>query len=264
MQLGKRPFRLGLYLVLVFGLSWPFQLAYVVLGDPVRPILLLSMVMAGVGTYIAGRYVFGDGFTEARWRWGRPAHYAGVFGLTLFLWLLPIVLEHLLGIRRAVLNDTSGAIASTFFTSFAITLMPALGEEFAWRGYLLPRLLQNYSVRQALLLHGFITWLWHLPFIVTLGLNFGGSPAVGVPIVMTVSVIPTVMHAIVFAYIWAGTRSLAVVTVYHSAFDEVRDTLEATVGFGPLSANWQMAVLTILGALLLWKSSWRCGSRPGS
>ena len=57
------------------------------------------------------------------------------------------------------------------------------------------------------------------------------------------------MHAIVFAYIWSSTQSLAVSTVYHAAFDEVRDTLEGSVGLGPLSQNWQMLILTILGIL---------------
>ena len=152
-QVGKRQFSLGPYLAIVFGLSWPFQLAYVVLGDRVRPILLVSMIMAGVGTYVAGRYIFADGFTEAGWRWGRPTHHAGAFGLALFLWVLPIVLEHLLGIRRAVFDQTPGSLASMFLVSFAITLVPALGEEFTWRGYLLPRLLQNHSARHALLLH---------------------------------------------------------------------------------------------------------------
>ena len=65
------------------------------------------------------------------------------------------------------------------------------------------------------------------------------------------------MHAIVFAYIWSSTQSLAVSTVYHAAFDEVRDTLEGSVGLGPLSQNWQMLILTILGIALLWKAKWK-------
>jgi membrane protease YdiL (CAAX protease family) len=131
------------------------------------------------------------------------------------------------------------------------------GEEFSWRGCLLARLLARYSSRRAQILHGFITWFWHLLFVVVIGLQLGGNPIVSVPLALTVSLIPTVMHAVVFAYIWSTTQSLAVATVYHSAFDEVRDTLEGTIGFGPLTENWQMVVLTILGAMLLWKAKWR-------
>ena len=67
-----RPLSLGRYLLIVFALSWPFQLAFVVLGETFRPILLLSMIMAGVGTFVAGRYVFTDGFEGTGWRWCRP------------------------------------------------------------------------------------------------------------------------------------------------------------------------------------------------
>ncbi|WP_299215400.1 hypothetical protein [uncultured Aquimarina sp.] len=45
--------------------------------------------------------------------------------------------------------------------------------------------------------------------------------------------------------------------MYHISFDEVRDTLESTVGLGVFGQNCQMLVLTILGMLLLWKVQWR-------
>jgi uncharacterized protein len=64
------------------------------------------------------------------------------------------------------------------------------------------------------------------------------------------------MHAVIFAYIWSTCQSLAVATVYHSAFDESRDALETSVGFGPfVDVVWQNVVLTLLGAVLLWKGS---------
>jgi hypothetical protein len=65
------------------------------------------------------------------------------------------------------------------------------------------------------------------------------------------------MHAVVFAYFWSTSGSLLVATVYHSSFDEVRDSLEESVGFGVLAENWQAVVLTILGTLLLWKTPWK-------
>jgi membrane protease YdiL (CAAX protease family) len=253
----SRPFSLKIYLLTVFALSWPFQIAFLFLGEEFRPILLGSMIMAGVGTFVAGRYIFKDGFAGAGWRWGKPLHYILVFGLALFLWLVPVVLEYVLGIREFPQDLELLSILGTFLLAFMITLIPAFGEEFSWRGYLLPRLLARYSSRRALILHGVITWVWHLPFVVVIGLQLGGNPIASIPLALTVSLIPTVMHAVVFAYIWSTTQSLAVATVYHSAFDEVRDTLEGAIGFGLLAENWQMVVLTILGAMLLWKGKWR-------
>ena len=93
-----------------------------------------------------------------------------------------------------------------------------------------------------------------------MGLRLGGRAAVSVPLVLAVSLIPTVMHAVVFACFWSTSGSLVVATVYHSSFDEVRDTLEESVGLGMLAENWQAVVLTILGTLLLWKAPWKTSS----
>lgn len=88
-------------------------------------------------------------------------------------------------------------------------------------------------------------------------MNLGLDPILAVPAVLLISLVPTVMHAIVFASIWSRTDSLAAATFYHTAFHEVRDTLESTVGLGPLGQTFQMAALTVLGLPALLKAKWR-------
>jgi hypothetical protein len=92
------PFSLRVYLLIVVILSWPFQIAYVLWGfDKAETPLMsyglssLSRVMVAVGTFVAGRYVFRDGFAEAGWGWGRPRDYAAVFGLVALVWVVPTV-----------------------------------------------------------------------------------------------------------------------------------------------------------------------------
>ncbi len=257
----ERPFSLKLFLFIVILLSWPFQIAYFFLGKEYRPILLVSMVMVAVATYICGRFIFKDGFKGAGWNWGKPKHYLYVFMLALFLWLFPSVIERLAGWHSPSNLASPGTIISTFSVSFLITIIPAFSEEFGWRGYLLPRLLKKYPYRKALLVHGLITWIWHLPVIFVMGFEAGENPWVSVPMVLTVSFIPTIFHAVVFAYIWSRTASLAVSTFYHISFDEVRDTLEGSIGLGSFGQNWQMPVLTILGIILLWKGNWKFTKR---
>lgn len=253
----ERPFSLKLFSLVVIILSWPFQIAYFFLREAYRPILLVAMFMVGLGTFICGKYIFRDGFGDAGWSWGRPKQYLYVFVLALFLWLFPSVIEHLLGWYSSSENADFTEIIQSFSFSFVLTIIPAFGEEFGWRGYLLPRLLKRYPYRKALLLHGLITWVWHLPFVIFMGLEIDGTPIVSVPLVLAVSFVPTVLHAVVFAYIWSRTASLVVSTFYNVCFDEVRDTLENTVGFGAVGENWQMLVLTVLGIFLLWKGTWR-------
>jgi membrane protease YdiL (CAAX protease family) len=256
-----RSFSLTIYLLIVVVLSWPFQIAYAFLGEAFRPILLVSMVMVTVGTYVCGRYIFRDGFENAGWHWGKPKHYLLAFSLASFLWLVPSMVEQWLGVHKVPEEVSTISILATFLLNFVVVLIPAFGEEFGWRGYMLPRLLQRYSARKALLIHAFITWVWHLPFIVVMGMKMEGNPVVMVLAVILISLIPAIMHGIVFAYFWASSQSIVVVTVYHSAFDEIRDTLEERIGFGPLVEPWQMVVLTILGLLLLLKTKWINRSR---
>jgi uncharacterized protein len=83
--LPTHSFSLSLYLLIVFGLSWPFLIASTLwAGGNLLPTYLLnisSMIMVTVGTYLAGRYVFRDGFAGAGWSWGKPKYYLAVIGL---------------------------------------------------------------------------------------------------------------------------------------------------------------------------------------
>lgn len=47
---------------------------------------------------------------------------------------------------------------------------------------------------------------------------------------MLVSLLPAMMNAILFAYVWTVSQSLPVASVYHSAYDEVRDALQRGIG----------------------------------
>lgn len=64
-----------------------------------------------------------------------------------------------------------------------INIIPTLGEEIGWRGYLLPKLRELFSDRAALLISGVIWGVWHLPVIVmghNYGLEYIGYPWLGI------------------------------------------------------------------------------------
>lgn len=253
----KKNFSLWTYLGVVIGMSWPFQIAYMILGDGYRKLLLVSMVMVAVATYICGRYIFGDGFSRVGWRWGKVKFYVYGLGLAAFLWIVPSIAERYLGWHVAIKEVGVLEYLRIMLASFMVTLIPAFCEEFAWRGYLLLNLKDKYSNKKALLIHALVTWVWHLPVVIMIGVGMGGNMMVSIGIVLLVSLIPTVMHAVVFAYLWTRSGSIAAATVYHSAFDEIRDSLEESVGLGALGQNWQMLILTILGLLFLKKGNWK-------
>lgn len=257
----QRPFSLTIYLLIVFGLSWPLQLVFALSDESLELgyLNLISMVMVTVGTFIAGRYVFRDGFKHAGWRWGKPSQYLWTFGLALFIFAVPSLLENLFGLHSVPAGISAGIVLTGFATSFLLTLIPGFGEEFGWRGYMLRHLVKRYSTRKAILVHAFIWWAWHLPVIFTIGIRqgIGASATESILLITLITLIPSMMNAVIFAYVWAATKSLAVASVYHAAYDEVRDAIEKTIGFGPLVSLWEMAVTTLFGVFLLWKGNWK-------
>lgn len=259
----QRPFSLGIYLLIVFALSWPPQIAYALWGnDSTSGYLLssLSMIMVTVGTYICGRWIFRDGFKNMGWNWGKPRHYLAVFMLALFIFAVPVLIEIVFGLHTLPAGISIGAVLGGFLTKLGLTIIPGFGEEFGWRAYLLPRLAQRRSMRKALLLHGFIWWAWHLPAVIGIGVRSGelGTPVwVSVAFTILITIIPSMMNATLFAYVWSASQSLVVASVYHALYDEVRDALEQTIGFGPLVSIWEMLATTIFGVFLLVKGSWK-------
>ena len=265
-----RPFSLRLYLLIVFGLSWPFLTASALwaAGNLSATYLLniSSMIMVTVGTYIAGRYVFRDGFARAGWSWGKPKYYLAVIGLALLLWVVPTTFDVALGLSKLPVHITTSQTAWVFVLLFA-TLVPGFGEEFGWRGYMLPRLAVRYGARKGVLLHGTVWWAWHLPVLSGGAAAYGSGPlwsggpdvsvAVTVAVLLAIGFVPTVLHAVVFAYIWSRSGSLAVATVYHTAYDGIRDSLATTIGLGPIAQLWSGLLLLLLGAALLWRSKWK-------
>src|SRR5215212_536966 len=93
------------------------------------------------------------------------------------------------------------------------------GEEYGWRGYLLPRLLPLGEIRATLLV-GLIWGVWHLPLLLA-GLNY---PGVNVWLALLVFLFVTV--ALSFAYTWlyvASGGSVLIAAVLHASFNIFAD-----------------------------------------
>ncbi len=205
------------------------------------------MIMVAVGTFVAGRYIFRDGFADAGWHWGKPWHHLAVIGFAVLLWVVPTFAGLLLGSYNWPAGLMLSQVLFLLLIKFFATLLPGFGEEFGWRGYLLPHLARKNTPRKAVLLQSIIWWAWHLPAIVGIGIQQGVT---GSNLIITVI-------AVIFSYIWAKSQSLAVTTVYHSAYDEIRDTMEVTTGMAPITELWTNLVITIVGIILLLKVNWK-------
>lgn len=94
--------------------------------------------------------------------------YAAALGIPVLVGLLSLFFAVTLGSADAA---NLGAV-SLFTASFFLF---AIGEELGWRGFALPRLLEQFSPFVASLLLGAIWFAWHLPLFLP-GMMFDGVP----------------------------------------------------------------------------------------
>lgn len=255
--------RVAVFLAGAFGVSWLTALVISLTGGLVdSPEVAGSLTLAAVllplaymfgpalGNVLA-RVVTGEGRRNLRLRPesdGTWKYYAAA-------WLLPAVLVVLGGalyfalfpaqfdpsmaafadLLRELGADLDPRVVAAVQIVSALTIGPvvnavfAFGEEFGWRGYLLPKLLP-LGVRRAVLLHGVVWGVWHWP-IVAMGYNYGfdypGFPYTG-------------MVAFLAFTVGAGTF-LAWVTVREGS------VWPACIGHGAINAIAGITVLFVAG-----------------
>ena len=115
---------------------------------------------------------------------------------------------------------SSSALAFTLAIPF--NMIFTFGEEFGWRGYLLPKLAPLGGVWAAIIT-GIIWGLWHAPIIVLDGYNYPGYPLLGV----LMMVVFTTALGVIFAWFRFRSGSVWPSTLSHAA-------INAQAGFGLL------------------------------
>ncbi|MGV8851480.1 MAG: CPBP family intramembrane glutamic endopeptidase [Rhodoglobus sp.] len=95
-----------------------------------------------------------------------------------------------------------------------INVIPALGEELGWRGWLLPKLLPLGTV-PAILISGVIWGLWHAPLIL-LGYNYGATPGW---LALSAMVGMTIVIGAVFSWLRIRSESVWPAALAHGAFN---------------------------------------------
>ena len=92
-----------------------------------------------------------------------------------------------------------------------------LGEELAWRGWLLPKLTERFGQLRAVLLTGLVWGLWHAP-VVAMGYNYGeGHPLANVAAMVLFCLVLGVIQGFLF---WR-TDSIWGPVLFHAAVNGI-------------------------------------------
>lgn len=213
------------YLIFAFGFAWALQICACLLlarGSLLAYQLLLAASMfCPLVSVLLVRQVEGSDATGVRWRpqfrgklrywlaslWG--AAVLTLLGSALYFALFPARLDLEGSYLAAALGEggmaqlaAQGLTPMGYFwvmlaqaVTFApfINMIPAMGEEAGWRGFLYPRLKRRFGPLQGRILGGVIWGVWHWPVMLLSGYEYGmvypGAPFTGPALFCVVCVV---------------------------------------------------------------------------
>ncbi len=226
-----------LYLIIAFGFSWAVEIGLRAAGVPFLIRTVIAMFGPALACVLVRGPLLREGFADAGlavrmenggWRW-----YLAAYLVVPLLLLAGVLLALVTTVQRwdfdaniAALTATVAdalrernaqapagmsveqlahisiiaQIAQAFTIAIPINMVATFGEEFGWRGYLLPRLLPRGPVAATLVV-GIIWGVWHAPVIALDGYNFPGHPWLGIGGMVLFTT------ALSFVFTWLRLRS---------------------------------------------------------
>jgi membrane protease YdiL (CAAX protease family) len=206
---------IALFVVLAFAISWAIWLGLAALGVGFTIRTAIGMFSPAAAAALVRGPLRHEGFADAGLRLAAPGRNAvGMYiaayvapplliaaGIALSLligyqhWTDPVAtLQSLLAnqlaaagqqvpagmsLRQLAQIDLIAQLVLALSVGLLFNMIFTFGEEFGWRGYLLPRL-APLGGGWAALVTGIIWGLWHAPLIVLYGYNFPGHPWLGI------------------------------------------------------------------------------------
>jgi len=150
-------------------------------------------------------------------------------------------------LTSVILNIDLSIDVPTFFISFFVMLLigGAIGEEFGWRGYVLPKLFKSHGVLKGTLILGILWSLWHLPLFYIDGTVQSNLP-------LWQFLLQNTMIAFFYSYIYLRTNGNIIMAIlFHTVANWssfIFPTFETTTGrfmnFGFLLVG--LVIITVL------------------
>lgn len=111
-------------------------------------------------------------------------------------------------------------LVMAIFLAPLLNAIPCFGEEWGWRGYLLPKMKERFKIGWVLLINGIIWGLWHAP-ITAIGHNYGmgykGWPVTGILAMCGFCIVV----GVIFSYITLKTGSCLPAVLAHGSLNGI-------------------------------------------
>ena len=112
-------------------------------------------------------------------------------------------------LKGAVSNSRTWVMAFALLPTFFITFLAFFGEEYGWRYYLQPVMLQKFGLRKGVILLGLVWALWHL------NVCFMFYSVETGPLMFVSQIITCVTVGIFFGYAYMKTQNIWVPVIMH-------------------------------------------------
>ncbi len=250
--------RLNLYLIFAFSISW-LTAGYIYLNGGLQdsPEIVPNSGITLAVVLLASIYMWGPALanlltrliTKEKWNdlflkvdpkrdwsfwlagWFGPG-ILSILGAVIFFLIFPNLYDSGFSVLKAQLQGSGmeayldnpfGLIVKQTF--FALLIAPILnmtstfGEEFGWRGYLVPKL-STLGKRKALIISGLIWGVWHWPVILmghNYGMDYWGYPWLG--LIATLWVMTS--FGVLFGWLSQKTESVWPAVFAHGALNGI-------------------------------------------
>jgi membrane protease YdiL (CAAX protease family) len=168
--------RIGLFIILTYAISAPFEYFVIVAGEMGGAnglYALGGMWSPGIAAFIM-MAVFRKEVGPFGWRWGKTKYQMWSILIPFLYCLVGYGFVWLVGLG-GLMTDEIGRRLPMFAKGFALTCIAALGEEIGWSGFLVPQVAKSYGFTIASFTRGIAWSIWHYPMIIA-GVYSNDSP----------------------------------------------------------------------------------------
>ncbi|MCR5108048.1 MAG: CPBP family intramembrane metalloprotease [Lachnospiraceae bacterium] len=240
--------RVIIYLIFAFAITYLYEFLILfpewkqiqsIGAVNVAPVMLFP-ALSVVITRLVTREGFSDNKLDPNFKKGKRLYY-------IFAWILPPVLtvagvliyflifgaefswemEYYMGILSKQGADVSvsvirksllSSVLSSLIFAPVLNVVTCFGEEWGWRGYLLPKLMKLTGIVPTLIISGIIWGLWHLPLTI-MGHNYGTS-YMGYPITGIIAMcLFCFVMGVLISYVTIKTGSVWPAVIAHGSLN---------------------------------------------
>jgi membrane protease YdiL (CAAX protease family) len=257
-----------LFVLLAFGLAWVWSgfwlLPYlgILLTQSTTPTdmveqlgavaVLPTMLTPMIAALIMRLFVSKEGLKGSLGLLRSPKYYLAALIVPAVFVTAVVLIVQALGLGEFRWSEANWFVYLMLLVIALPVTLFTFGEEYGWRGYLLPRLLPLGEIRASVLL-GVIWGVWHLPLIMA-GLNYPG-----VNVLLAIIIFTFVTVALSFTYTWfyvASSGSVLVAAVFHASTNQFSDTFwvpPLLSGANPFAPSLVSAVLIMALVVVVYR-----------